>query len=262
MSAEPPQPSQPPVILDPWLLSVTVVQMRSTGTASQACSVGSATGFFYRNNEDRYLITNRHVVINEANRFYPDSLVMRIHTSQRTTTQNRDVIIPLYDSERRPIWLEHPTNGSSEDNLIDIVAINIDSHHQPQDFITCLSAQNFVPPNVFFALGDQVLVMGYPMRFYDRMHNLPITKTGTLASSYGAHFEGHPFFLIDANLQPGTSGSPVILPGGSTRRLRNGFAVGAFPHSLLGIHSAEPVVSGIALGLHVVWYSIDRKSVV
>lgn len=109
---------------------------------------------------------------------------------------------------------------------------------------------------MLLSFGDLVLVVGYPMEFHDRMHNLPITKSGTAASTYGAHFEGRPIFLIDANLQPGTSGSPVLMPAGNVRRLRSGgVAMGNFPPHLLGINSGEYSVESIKLGLHAVRYS-------
>ena len=247
----PPRRPQQPVILDPFMVSVTVIRILSTGSAPDPCNVGSATGFFYETGENKYLITNRHVVIDERRRFYPDSLLMRVHTSQTSTTPNRDVTISLYGRDRNPVWLEHPTHG----NTIDVVAINIDSYLQSQDFITYWSAKSSVHPDVAIGLGESVLVVGYPMEFYDRTHNLPITKTGTLASPYGAHFEGRPIFLIDANLQPGTSGSPVILPPGSSRRQRSGgLAVGNFPPHLLGINSGSYSARGVELGLNTVWY--------
>jgi S1-C subfamily serine protease len=121
-----------------------------------------------------------------------------------------------------------------------------------------LSADNFLPERMVLSLGDSVLVLGYPMSFYDTTHNLPIAKTGTLASPFGVPFEGRPYFLIDANLQPGTSGSPVLAPAGSLRRMIEGtqmvIGMEASNH-LLGIYSAEHVMEGIELGLHVVWYS-------
>jgi len=253
---QPPQPPQPPqVVLDLWMTSVTVIRAVSTGSASQACRVGSATGFFFRNGDNRYLITNRHVVLREDRSFYPDSLIIRVHTSRSDLSQNRDVTIPLYDSTRRRTWLEHPTRGAN----IDVVAINIGSQLETQDFVTFLSAESFLPSNVLLSLGDLVLVVGYPMEFYDTVHNFPITKTGTLASPHGVNFRGSPYFLIDAGLQPGMSGSPVILPSSSTRRVRDerGISVGmgVFPPHILGINSGEHSVEGIKLGLNVVWYS-------
>jgi hypothetical protein len=258
MMSTPQPPQQPQVLLDIMVTTVTVIRIMSTGAASHPCNVGAATGFFYESGESKYLITNRHVVVDETREFYPDSLAIRIHTSQAITTQNRDVNIPLYDSERRPVWVEHPTHGSS----VDIIAIDLGSHLQAQDFITYWSAKTFVPPSVVLGLGDLVLVLGYPMEFYDRMHNLPITKTGTLASPYGAQFGGKPYFLIDANLQPGTSGSPVILPAGTSRRQRGGVTIGTFPPHLLGINSGEHAVGAVKLGLNVVWYSALIQEIV
>jgi hypothetical protein len=40
--------------------------------------------------------------------------------------------------------------------------------------------------------------------------NLPVIRSGTLASAYQVPFQGKPHFLIDARLHKGTSGSPVI----------------------------------------------------
>lgn len=150
--------------------------------------------------------------------------------------------------------MQHPAQADN----VDVVAINIGSYVQPQDFITFLSTENFLPSNMILSLGDTVLVLGYPMSFYDTSHNLPIAKTGTMASPYGVPFEGRSYFLIDANLQPGTSGSPVLSPAGSLRRMTDGtnMAIGVdAANHLLGIHSAEHIMEGVELGLHVVWYA-------
>jgi S1-C subfamily serine protease len=259
MATQPAQPTQPPistrrqVILDSWMASVTVIEITSTGSATLPCGVGTATGFFYRNADNKYLITNRHVVINEGRHFYPDSLTIRIHTNRGDLSQNRDVAIPLYDADRRPLWLQHPRHA----NAVDVVAININSLVQTQDFLTFLSADNFLPQDMILNLGDAVLVLGYPLSFYDRAHNLPIAKAGTLASPFGVPFEERPHFLIDASLQEGTSGSPVLLPSGLARRVSGTTVTVAMEPSnhLLGIHSAEYSADGIGLGLHVVWYS-------
>lgn len=247
-------PQAPRVVLDIWMTSVTVIQMMSRGLTSHPCSVGSATGFFYARGDNKYLITNRHVVVDEKRQFYPDSITLRVHTNRGDLTQNRDLAVSLYDRDERPVWLEHPTHR----NNVDIVAVNVDSYLQPTDFITPFSAANFVPSNVVPSLGDMVLVMGYPMRFYDTMHNLPITKSGTIASPYGVPFEQRPYFLIDANLQPGISGSPVVLPAGPFRRIMDergqGIGIGLGQPHLLGITSGEYTVDSIQLGLHIVWY--------
>lgn len=249
-----PQAQPVHINLDPWMASVTVIENKSNGLASQACNLGSATGFFYQKGNSRYLITNRHVVVNEQNCFYPDSLVLRVHLNTGNISQNRNFEIPLYNVTRQPLWLEHPTFGRN----VDVVAIKIDNYIQPNDLITFLSAANIMPSNVILNLGDPVLVMGYPMTFYDTVHNLPITKSGTIASPYGVPFMGKPHFLIDANLQPGTSGSPVILPSSTFRRFsggQTGIGIGVHPPHLIGINSGEYFVNSVTLGLHITWYA-------
>jgi S1-C subfamily serine protease len=242
-------PAQPPssvVTIDPLFVCVTVIEMKATGTAPRPTRIGSATGFFYRHGESRYVITNRHVVVDEQQKFYPDTITLRVHTSPTTLTQNRDIDVPLY-SHGSPIWLEHPTLRADAD----VVAIDISSYLQSTDVISLLASNLFVPNNVILGLTTAAYVIGYPRGFYDSLNNLPVVRNGTLASPYRVPFSGKPLFLIDANLHPGTSGSPVISPASATRRTTQALlAMGNFPPSLLGINSGG--FNG--LGLNAVWY--------
>jgi len=241
------------IMLDPWIASVAMIKSFTTGSASQPTNTGSATGFFYKNESDVYLVTNRHVVVDERENFYPDHLRIRVHTSNTDLLPNRDVDIPLYDGGT-PFYLEHQYG-----NNVDVVAIKINSYLESNDFIHPWSANYFPQQNDLIELGDPVIVMGYPMAFYDKRHNLPISRSGTLASLYGAPFDGNPYFLIDTNLHPGTSGSPVYIPRSSLRKTTLGYQIYAgtrvAPPMLLGIHSGEYSADGVKLGLDIVWYA-------
>lgn len=59
-------------------------------------------------------------------------------------------------------------------------------------------------------VGDDALVIGYPRGYYDEFSKFPIIKSGIIASKWGMPFNGQPYFLIDAKLFPGSSGSLVI----------------------------------------------------
>ena len=72
-----------------------------------------------------------------------------------------------------------------------------------------------------------------------------------IASQYGINFNKKPYFLIDANLHPGTSGSPVVNSHHTLFR-EQGSKEG---YKLFGIQSAQHLVDGEPLGLNVVWYS-------
>jgi len=98
--------------------------------------------------------------------------------------------------------------------------------------------------------------MSRSSEFYDSKHYLPIVRSGTLATTYDTVFRGQPVFLIDANLHPRTSGSPVVLPRSTIQTAVSGeVRMGHFPPYLLGVNSGEYHVEGISLGLNTVWYA-------
>ena len=100
------------------------------------------------------------------------------------------------------------------------------------------------PKQISVAAADDVIVIGYPRSFYDRAQLFPIVKLGVIASKWGSHFNGQPYFLIDAKLFPGSSGSLVIskpqdvavISGQLKYSKEKNFA-------FLGVYSGEPFQS-------------------
>lgn len=206
-----------------------------------------ATGFFYENEEHIYLITNRHVVIDEKKDHYPKAVKIIIHSSPTRPRVVREVHIPLYDDDMNPMWLEY---AHIESTFIDIIAINIQNVLQKTDILHRWSYNDMASRGQIYT-HDTLRVLGYPMGFHDTIHNIPIARHATIASPYTVAFQNEPYYLIDANLHEGMSGSPVIAPD-SFLRVKNQRMV----HSLLGIHSGgwEDKESGTDLGLGVVWF--------
>ncbi len=64
--------------------------------------------------------------------------------------------------------------------------------------------------NISVEVADDAVIIGYPRGYYDDVHLYPIVKSGIIASRWGAPFKGRPYFLIDAKLFPGSSGSIVV----------------------------------------------------
>jgi hypothetical protein len=82
-------------------------------------------------------------------------------------------------------------------------------------------------------IGEDILVMGYPKGcYYDNVFDLPVIRSGTLASAYPVPYQDKPHFLIDARLHEGTSGSPVM------ETLGPGKAAGRLRFVLLGVNSS------------------------
>jgi len=217
--------------------------------------IGIATGFFYMHDGKKFLMTNRHVVRDEIKNIYPDSLSIRVHSNSTNLAQNDDLFIPLYNNEGNNLWLEHPRLARN----VDIVALKINDVLKPSHLVTMINSQNFFPSDLVLGTGEDTMVLGFPMGFHDDIFNLPVLRSGTIATPYPAPFRGNPFFLIDARLHEGISGSPVFTkPRNMFRDTRgNTRIVTGNPFYFLGVVSAAfpPNFEPNPLGLNVVWFA-------
>lgn len=220
----------------------------------------SASGFFYIHADELYFITNRHVVVKEEDDYFPDELRLRPHTDPNNIRQNGVLSLQLYDDVGEPLWLEHPI-GQRE---VDVVALPLDEAQVTSSFfIRVFTTANHIPADVEISVGEDVLVVGYPLGFHDTLHNLPIFRNAIMASVYPVPFEGKPVILIDSRLHRGTSGSPVLTkPAQMIRRSDGSTSILGQPASfLVGVHSATIDVldrdpdQDEPLGLNVVWFA-------
>jgi hypothetical protein len=69
--------------------TTTKFEMYEAGTL-----VGSATGFFFRDQGIEFLATNRHVVIDEESNCHPDTLKILLHASRENLGVNLFVLTP------------------------------------------------------------------------------------------------------------------------------------------------------------------------
>jgi S1-C subfamily serine protease len=169
-------------------------------------ALGIGTGFFFRPIFERlFLITNRHMVINEAEKFFPDRLVLRLHTDAFDLKKSAELAVPLYreNGPREPAWEEL-------DDSVDVIALELSSELVSGFVLHAFTPIDLISSDLVVGVGDPLLVIGYPRGFSDETHNLPIFRKATVASVYPVPFETKPYFLIDSELHPGTSGSPVI----------------------------------------------------
>ncbi len=235
--------------VNPIVATVSIVVPMKDGAV-----IAAASGFFYTRNNDLFLVTNRHVVRNEKKGILPDALRLRLHTNSTDVTQNGNVDIPLYQ-DGEPVWKIHATQPKAD---VALIRLNNDDL-QARFVIHTWSKENFFPQNYLLPPGEDIFVMGYPRKFYDGKHNLPIFRSAMIASSYRVPFGGMPLFVIDANLHPGTSGSPVITKPKSTWvdvRGTTNFVTGTI-YYLLGVHSGtvDPkITGGQQIGLGAAWY--------
>lgn len=85
-------------------------------------------------------------------------------------------------------------------------------------------------------------LLGYPYGFADTAHDLPVWKTGHIASEPSVDFDNLPVFLVDVSAFPGMSGSPVLAVANGIYENEEGQMRSGRVLKLLGIFSAMPVV--------------------
>jgi hypothetical protein len=197
--------------LDDLYLAITRL---TTHSYRKDKSIGSrrrkyATGFFYRNEAGNrhFLITSRHVIVDEDNNHFPNAIRLYLHTDPNDLTKNEEFDLHLYEGTCR-LWLE-----SSVPNY-DVVALPLQEDFAPNAHMTVFSDDFFFPAYYRLSLGHQVMTLGYPLgKWYDRVHNLPIIRSGIISSPYPIPYNNYPYCLVESRLHPGTSGAPVITAG-------------------------------------------------
>lgn len=210
-----------------------------------------ATGIFFEYANNHYLITNRHVVEHEHN-ISPEFLriIIKPKTHKGESVPRK---VQLFDEDGTKRWF--CPNG---DEYIDLAIIPL-RFNLVETGNEAFSSENILPENKNLQLaGSSAIVVGYPERFGQGESNTPVARSGQIATSYGSYFQDKPQFLLEAKLQDGMSGSPVLLkPSGlfhenQTEVFTTRGSGGA--SRLLGIHSG-PIEFENRLDLHSCWYA-------
>ena len=233
-------------MVESLLLSVTRV---STKLGDKPLT--HATGFFFERDEKLFLITSRHVVLDQANAHRPDRLEIELHIDPENVAVTTQFSIPLYASEK-PVWREAIDSAGT----VDVVAVEIDRSKLPEGFFfQAFTAAQLVGELDRIEVGAPVLIVGFPLGFHDTLHHLPVVRQAVIASAFGIRFQGNGYFLTDARLHRGTSGAPVVARVNPQKSGREDF-----PWILLGVHAARMDVTRDAnqderLNLNCAWYT-------
>ncbi len=234
-------------MIESLLLVVTRVSTMSGGKP-----LTNATGFFFERDDRLYLVTSRHVVLDEASNHRPDRLEIELHADAKNIGAVIHWSIPLYGGNQ-PLWRQGVDSAGS----VDVVAVEIHRTALPETIL--LSA--FTPAHLVAELdqvevGNPVLIVGFPLGFHDNLHHLAVARQAVIASAFGIRFQGQGYFLTDARMHRGTSGAPVVARATAERSGRGDLA-----WMLLGVHSARMDVANRdldqdeSLDLNCAWYA-------
>lgn len=240
--------------VDIWYSTITQIHYRGS-------ELGHCTGFFFSNNGDTYLITNKHCVdITSVNGKQLNEIKIFTRQNPNDLNQLQHHNIKLIQ-DGSSTWLEHPENSQ-----IDLVAIpltepiidekpNIDplflDKEEWESGTFSLTKDNFRPDHVIIGAGTQAMIIGYPVRGSSPYY--PLGRSALIASPYGTYFEDEPCFATDARMTPGTSGSPVFtVPSAMRTTNENSMTIGASGPYLIGVHSGT--IDRPDLNLNQAWY--------
>jgi len=207
----------------------------------------NASGFFFQRDDRLFLVTSRHVVLDEPSEHQPDSLQIELHTDAANLADTASFGIPLYDGGKR-LWRQG-IDGAGE---IDVAAIELNGAALPPGCtFQAFTPQHLLQADEHVEIGSTLLVVGFPLGFQDSLHRMPVARHAGLASSFGLRFQGLGYFLTDGRTHRGISGAPVV---------KRASVDGELPWHLLGIHSTRLLGNrdeeqDEALGLNCTWYA-------
>lgn len=231
-------------MIEPLLLAATRIS-----TFEHDRALTAATGFFFERGTRLFLVTSRHVVLDDASGHHPTHISITLHGDEVDLTRTSVVQVQLY-RDGKSVWRDGRDSGGP----IDVAVLELDRQALPQP----LALRAFTPDHLLdelseVGIGANVLVVGFPLGFYDTVYQLPVARQAAVASAFGVRFQGQGYFLTDARTHRGTSGAPVVMrnPAGDAR----------LPWTLLGVHSASLDMgtreAGVdeSLGLNCAWYA-------
>ena len=212
----------------------------------------NASGFFCTRDSSLFLVTSRHVLIDEPSDHRPDRVEIELHTNATNLAQTRKFSVPIYRHGAH-VWRETRDRGG----IVDVAALEIERAALPSNAVYYpFTPQHLPAVSTPIEIGRSLLVVGFPLGFYDTLHRMPVVRHAILASSFGLRFQGQGYFLTDARTHRGSSGAPVVM------RVSEGMLEEAdLPWLLLGIHSSRldmdsrDLLKDEALGLNCAWYA-------
>jgi S1-C subfamily serine protease len=230
-------------MIEPLLLTTTRVS-----TFDGKHSLTGASGFFFERGGRLFLVTSRHVLLDEPSKHFPDRIEIELHTDSKNLTCSIGLSVLLY-RDGMSVWRQGKDTGGE----IDVAVIELERAALPKT----VALQCFTPAHLQRSLedvevGTSLLIVGFPLGFHDALHHLPVVRQAAIASSFGLRFQGLGYFLTDARTHRGTSGAPVVMQSDAN---------GQLPWKLLGVHSARMDMGGRdleldeTLGLNCAWYA-------
>lgn len=233
-------------------------------TFDQQKLLTKASGFFFARNNKLFLVTSRHVLIDEPSKHFPNRIELEINNDPNNLANSTGFSIPLYVNQKK-VWRQ----GVDSAGDIDVAVLEIEQNKLPATATYfAFTPDHMLDSSESISIGTEMLIVGFPLGFHDTLHHLPVARRAINASSFDLRFQGNGYFLTDARTHRGMSGAPVVSRKVSRRTSESPTTQSEesgendeMPWTLLGIHSARLDVGtrdlelDEALGLNCAWFA-------
>lgn len=195
------------------------VRIASSGTSGNSIGTGFLLRASFNGSLDgqgaTLLISNKHVFADPSNVIRLQFLKRR-SISDNTPVFGEIVSAKIADLRSDVIYVEHPDQavdlGCLVANAIEDLKSGIFALTIPRHMLATFQEPDLIA-------GMDIYFVGYPANRYDTINNLPLMRHGYIASLPTTDFQGKPQFIVDAQVWPGSSGSPVFANFGGKMRL-------------------------------------------
>ncbi|MBC7940887.1 MAG: trypsin-like peptidase domain-containing protein [Chitinophagaceae bacterium] len=212
----------------------------------------NASGFFFQRDDRLFLVTSRHVLIDEPSNHRPNRIEIEIHTDADDLGKSTGFSVLLF-AAGQSVWRQ----GMDASGEIDVAVLELDRAALPPNaLVHAFTPEHLQSVDDGVEVGSSLLIVGFPLGFHDTLHHLPVVRQAVLASAFGLRFQGQGYFLTDARTHRGTSGAPVVM-----RDVSDAANGSDLPWKLLGVHSGRldmktrDLVHDESLGLNIAWYA-------
>ncbi|WER44673.1 serine protease [Cupriavidus sp. WKF15] len=175
-------------MIEPVLLAVTRV---ATFEAQQAKT--NATGFFFKRGQRLFVVTSRHVLIDEPTGHFPDRIEIELHVNPDNVAESIGFSIPLY-RDGKSVWRDGLDGGGG----IDVAVIELDRTALPSSMVyRAFTPAHLYWPRDLIEAGTPVPIVGFPLGFHDTLHHLPVVRQALQAGNLRKWYYSQPSTAVD-----------------------------------------------------------------
>jgi hypothetical protein len=228
--------------------------------------------------ENTWLVTNRHVVLPKINNqeIIPENFSFHLRKIENSKLSWDPITLDKKELLDRALFHKDRDIDVCVIKVMDLLINRIKDNKNYMPWYAVHEEQLPGNNNISVEVADDAVVIGYPRGYYDETHLFPIVKSGIIASQWGVPFQGNPYFIIDAKLFPGSSGSIVV-----TKPQEIAVVDGQIMYAkekqfaFLGIYSGEPflqeqpiefddmtIVRKRGFDLGIVWYGTILNEII